>query len=90
MKTITTTKILKIILVAVSAAILTSGCAVKHNDSVAEKTLKHTLNSPLYLILGAGAVATKAVEVAVLSSSIVAVKTGKATVKTIEKIGAIK
>ena len=82
--------ILKTILVAVSAAILTSGCAVKHNDSLPEKVIKHTVTAPLYALYTLGSVTSKVVDLAAMSTVIVVTKTGKATVKTIEKIGATK
>ncbi len=40
---------------------LLSGCSVKNEDSTAEKVAKHTVNSPLYIILGTGMLVETAV-----------------------------
>jgi len=41
---------------------LFSACAVKQDDSLTTKTLKHTANAPLYVIAGVGMTATLAVQ----------------------------
>ena len=33
---------------------LLSGCSIKNDDSTAEKALKHTVNSPLYVLVAGG------------------------------------
>jgi len=33
---------------------LLSGCSIKNEDSTAEKALKHTVNSPLYVLVAGG------------------------------------
>ena len=40
---------------------LLTGCSVKNEDSTAEKVAKHTVNSPLYIILGTGMLVETAV-----------------------------
>ena len=44
-----------------SITALLSGCSVKNEDSTAEKVAKHTVNSPLYIILGTGMLVETAV-----------------------------
>lgn len=58
----------------ISLIFLITGCAVKQEDSLATKTMKHTANSPLYL----GAIGTKAVEAAVLGILYVPLKAASA------------
>lgn len=55
-------KNLKTIAVFVCIAILTTGCAVKQEDSTPTKVLKHTANTPAYVIAGVGMAATLAVQ----------------------------
>lgn len=35
---------------------LLTGCSVKNEDSTAEKVVKHTINSPLYVLVAGGVV----------------------------------
>lgn len=42
--------------------VLTTGCAIKQEDSTATKALKHTANAPAYVIVGVGMAATLAVQ----------------------------
>ncbi|QOG13026.1 hypothetical protein [Arcobacter sp. FWKO B] len=42
-----------------------TGCAVKQEDSTATKTMKHTVNSPAYVLVGTGYVATEVLKTAV-------------------------
>ena len=44
-----------------SITALLTGCSVKNEDSTAEKVAKHTVNSPLYIILGTGMIVETAV-----------------------------
>lgn len=37
-----------------SITALLSGCSIKNEDSTAEKALKHTVNSPLYILVAGG------------------------------------
>lgn len=37
-----------------SITVLLSGCSIKNEDSTAEKALKHTVNSPLYVLVAGG------------------------------------
>lgn len=62
-----------------------SGCVVKNTDTNTEKTLKHIVNSPVYVIYGVGAVATKAVEAAAYGTLYVGTKAAKATTDTIKE-----
>lgn len=64
-----------------------SGCAVKDKDSLAMKTAKHTVNSPMYLLLGIGLAATKLTEIAIMTP-VVAV--GKAIEGDSEEIKKLK
>lgn len=41
-----------------SILITFSGCSIKSDDSIGMKALKHTINSPMYLVLGIGAAAS--------------------------------
>ena len=34
---------------------LLSGCAIKESDSTSQRVLKHTVNSPMYVVLGTAA-----------------------------------
>ena len=45
-----------------------SGCAIKQDDSVGVQTAKHLINSPAYVVVGVGFVATKATEIAVATA----------------------
>ena len=44
-----------------SITALLTGCSVKNEDSTAEKVAKHTVNSPLCIILGTGMLVETAV-----------------------------
>lgn len=44
-----------------SITALLTACSVKNEDSSAEKVAKHTVNSPLYIILGTGMLVETAV-----------------------------
>ena len=46
----------------ITAITIFSGCAVKQEDSTATKALKHTANTPAYVIVGVGMAATLAVQ----------------------------
>jgi hypothetical protein len=50
--------------VIVSTLFLTTGCTVKQTDTQATKVAKHTVNAPLYLVIGVGAVGTAAFSLA--------------------------
>ncbi len=50
----------KAITILAITALLTA-CSVKNEDSSAEKVAKHTVNSPLYIILGTGMLVETAV-----------------------------
>lgn len=39
--------------------LLLGGCAIKEDDTTSEKFIKHTVNTPAYVILGAGAIASE-------------------------------
>lgn len=45
----------KMTIITILASFLMTGCAVKDTDSILEKTLKHSANSPLYVLVGTGA-----------------------------------
>ena len=55
-------KKLKFIAVIICMTTLISGCAVKQEDSTPTKVLKHTANTPAYVIAGVGMAATLAVQ----------------------------
>ena len=44
----------KIITITTLVIVLFSGCSVKNEDSTAEKVVKHTINSPLYVLVVGG------------------------------------
>ena len=44
----------KIITITTLLIVLFSGCSVKNEDSTAEKVVKHTINSPLYVLVVGG------------------------------------
>lgn len=44
---------------AVCNLFLFSGCAIKDDDTMSEKILKHSVNTPAYIVIGAGAIATE-------------------------------
>lgn len=44
--------IVKIIISSLLALLLFSGCAIKKNDSTTTVIIKHTINSPMYLLIG--------------------------------------
>lgn len=44
----------KIITIITLLIVLFSGCSVKNEDSTAEKVVKHTINSPLYVLVVGG------------------------------------
>ena len=44
----------KIITITTLVIVLFSGCSVKNEDSTAEKVVKHTINSPLYVLIAGG------------------------------------
>lgn len=48
---------------------LTSGCAVKQDDTTATKVLKHTANAPAYVVAGVGIAATLAVQGALIGTA---------------------
>lgn len=48
-----------IISLLTSSLVLFSGCAIKESDTTQDKFLKHTVNAPLYIILGTGYIATE-------------------------------
>lgn len=84
MKTLITT------IITITLAISIQGCAVKNNDTMAMKALKHTINSPLYAVMTVGYVGTKAEEAIAYSAlygvtkvAKITTDTTKATVKTI-------
>jgi len=47
-------KTLKIILTGLAAAALLSGCALKQDDTRTMRVAKHAMNSPFYVVYGAG------------------------------------
>jgi Zn-dependent alcohol dehydrogenase len=51
----------------ITAITFFSGCAVKQEDSTATKALKHTVNAPVYLVLGVGMIGTLAIQGAILA-----------------------
>ncbi len=65
-----------------------NGCAVKQTDSTGTKVLKHTVNAPAYVFVGAGALGVAATELAAaVIMAPVALTIGKAreTAKNKEK-----
>lgn len=52
-------------------AVLTlfTACAVKQDDNLATKTLKHTANAPFYVIAGVGIATTLAVQGALIGTA---------------------
>lgn len=36
-----------------------TGCTIKDDDAMSEKIAKHTINTPVYIVIGAGAIATE-------------------------------
>ncbi len=44
---------------AVCNLFLLSSCAIKDDDTMTEKILKHSVNAPAYIVIGAGAIATE-------------------------------
>lgn len=36
--------------------LFTTGCSVKQDDTTVERVAKHTVNAPLYVVIGVGAV----------------------------------
>ena len=55
-------KLIKKTVAITCVLVLTTGCAVKQEDSTATKALKHTANAPAYVIVGVGMAATLAVQ----------------------------
>ena len=55
-------KLIKKTVAIICVLVLTTGCAVKQEDSTATKALKHTANAPAYVIVGVGMAATLAVQ----------------------------
>lgn len=41
------------------------GCAVKESDTMPEKVLKHTVNAPVYVVFGAGMIASEGSKAAI-------------------------
>lgn len=37
--------------------VLLAGCALKESDTTPQRVLKHTANAPIYIVVGAGAIA---------------------------------
>lgn len=48
---------MKKLIFAVITGFLLAGCALKESDTKSERILKHTANSPVYIVVGAGAIA---------------------------------
>ena len=55
-------QITKIVAISLIATIVFSGCAIKQDDHIAIKSVKHTVNSPLYVIFVSGWAGHKALE----------------------------
>lgn len=47
-------KVLQVAITVAMSTILMTGCAVKNDDSLGEKVAKHTINSPLYVLVAGG------------------------------------
>jgi len=73
-------------IILIMSILIVTGCAIKDQDSSVTKTLKHTINSPLYLVLGVGEVATKATELAILVPAIAVAKVVKGDSPKIKKL----
>lgn len=52
----------KTITIALISIFIFSACAVKQDDTLTTKTLKHTANAPVYVIAGVGMAATLALQ----------------------------
>ena len=48
-----------ILFLTVLNVLLMSGCTVKDDDAMSEKIAKHTINTPVYIFVGAGAIFTE-------------------------------
>ncbi|QOG13042.1 hypothetical protein [Arcobacter sp. FWKO B] len=55
----------KQIISSITIVVILSGCSVKQTDSITTKTIKHTVNSPAYVLVGTGYLAETAIIFAV-------------------------
>ena len=55
----------KSIFLCVTLLIFISGCSIRETDPPTERFAKHTINAPVYIVLGVGYVAQKTSEFAV-------------------------
>ena len=69
-----------------SITALLTGCSVKNEDSTAEKVAKHTVNSPLYIILGTGMLVETAVRGTLIGGAKAMGAKDKSDEKVIEEI----
>lgn len=51
-------------------SLILTGCAIKDDDTTSEKFIKHTVNAPAYVIMGAGFVATEGTKAALTAVSL--------------------
>ncbi len=72
-------KTIKLIVLTLMAAVLLQGCTIKNSDSTFKRTLKHTANSPMYVVVGLGALAVATT--VIVATATVSIVTG--TVNTI-------
>ena len=62
-------KTIKLIVLTLMVAVLLQGCTIKNSDSTFKKTLKHTANSPMYVVVGVGALAVAATVIAATATA---------------------
>lgn len=77
---------IKMLIATLLIAISTTGCAVKKNDHVAMKTIKHTANTPIYAVLVVGAIGVKVTELALVGTVGAVSYLGTKTYESIENL----
>ena len=53
-----------------TCSLVITGCSIKDDDTTSERFLKHTANSPLYVVMGAGFIASEGSKAALTAISI--------------------
>ena len=45
-----------------------NGCSIKPNEPLEQKVIKHTINSPLYVVIGIGAIAKEGSDLIIITT----------------------